>query len=419
MTEPLLRNLTLLLPLVAVVAAAVVRDRRGELRERVAAAVLATLLAWTGVLAVESLGSWWVFADGPSTVLGMPLETSLGWALGWGALPVIAGGRPVLWWLGFVWSDVLLVPRLGPLVRLGDDWLLGEAVLLVVVAAPALVLGRATHTHRHLGLRVALQALTFTALVGWAVPTLALARDDLGWADVVDHSFAVRGLLLLGAVLVGVPVLAAVAELWRVGEGTPFPWDPPVRLVTTGPYAYLHNPMQTGASLLLALLAGAAGSVTLGLGVLVAVVFSVAVAERHESAVLADRWPGYRGYRAAVRGWVPRRRPHVGAGSTLWVSRTCGLCAETGEAVQLLRPEGLIVRAAEEAGRPLVRMRWEEGRTSDDGVRALARALELSGLGWAWVGWLVRLPVLGSGVQAVADACGLGPRTLPMRTVSP
>ncbi|MBM6402833.1 hypothetical protein JQN72_01055 [Phycicoccus sp. CSK15P-2] len=408
-----LRNATLALPLLLVALAAGWRVRSGDLAGRVPAAVLATLLAWVGVVAVESAGSWWTVAPGPTTVLGLPLETSLGWALAWGALPVLAGGRVLLWWAGFLWVDVLVVPRLDPLVRLGEHWLLGEALLLVLVAAPALALGRLTVSRRHLPTRVVLQVVTFTGLFGWAAPTLALAADGLGWADVVDHGLVGRTLLLVAAVGVGVPVLAAVAELARVGRGTPFPWDPPDRLVTSGPYAYVRNPMQSGMCLLLVLLAVAAGSWTLGLGVLVAATFALAVAEPHEHATLAVRWPGYPSYRRAVRPWVPRWTPVADDPATLWVSETCGLCRATGHTVEGLRPSGVRLRPAESAPVVLTRMRWCAGDTDDRGVAALARALERTRLPWAWVGWLVRLPVLGTGVQVVADACGLGPRVLP------
>ncbi len=421
MTEPLLRNLTLALPALAVLAAAAVRARQGALRRRVPAAVLATLLAWVGVLAVEVLGDWWRFDPGPSSVLGMPLETSLGWALAWGALPVLAGGRPLLWWLGLLWLDVTLVPHLEPLVHLGPSWLVGEALLLGVVAAPALVLGHLTVSGRWLGVRVVLQGATFTALFGWAAPTLALAHDGLGWGDVVDHGLAVRSLLLVAAVALAVPALSAVVELWRVGAGTPFPWDPPRRLVTTGPYAYLHNPMQTAVVGLLALLAAASGSVTLAVGVGVALLFSVAVAEPHERMVLGERWEGHRAYHRAVRGWVPGWRPVAAEPSTLWVSETCGLCRSTGAAVRRLGPTCLDLRDAEGAPVHLTRMRWAGAGTHDGGVAALARALERTTLPWAWIGWLVRLPLVRPAVQAVADACGLGPRELPapVRTVSP
>ena len=54
--------------------------------------------------------------------------------------------------------------------------------------------------------------------------------------------------------LPGVLGLCAVQEFVKRGGGTPIPYDPPCKLVTSGPYAYLRNPMQVSAMLVLLLL---------------------------------------------------------------------------------------------------------------------------------------------------------------------
>ena len=58
--------------------------------------------------------------------------------------------------------------------------------------------------------------------------------------------------------LVAVPLLAVGLWLWAwsllhflKARGTPVPFNPPPRLVTTGPYAYVRNPMMSGVFLLL------------------------------------------------------------------------------------------------------------------------------------------------------------------------
>lgn len=412
------RNLVLATALLAVGVAALVRHLRTGLAGLVPGASLATLWALVAVLLVEQVQPWWEFAPAPTSMAGMPVEVALGWALMWGALPVLAGGRPWLWLAGFAWLDAATMPLLDPLVRLRDGWLAGEVLLLAVAAAPALALGWATTHRRWLWARVVGQGTLFTGLFGVALPTAALRADGLGWRDVVDHPYGVRSLLLTTAVLVAVPALAAVAELARAG-GTPYPWDPPDRLVTTGPYAYLANPMQLGTSALLALVSLAAGSPTLALGTAFAVAFSVVLAERHEHDTLSRRWPAYAGYRRHVRAWLPRWRPYVPEPAVLWVSETCTLCTATGLALDGLAPSGLDRRAAEEAPVRLRRMRWQApaaaGGAHDDGVAALARALEQTTLVWAWLGWWMRLPGPAQVLQLVADACGLGPREVPVR----
>lgn len=408
----LVRNLVLAVALVATAGAATWRASRGDLAGRTPAVALATLAVWVAVLAVEQATDLWTFREAPTTVAGMPLEVSLGWALLWGAVPTLLGGPLWAWLVGFAWVDVVAMPLLTPLVTLDDGWLVGEALLLVAAAAPGLVLGRATVERRWLPARVVLQAALFTGLFGWLLPHLALEVDGLAWGDVVDHPYLVRSALLTAAVLLGVPALAAVVELARAG-GTPFPWDPPSRLVTTGPYAYLANPMQLGAAGLLGLLALAAGSVTLAVGTAFCVAFSVVLAERHERATLTDRWPAYGTYRRHVRAWWPRWRPYVPTPATLWVSDTCPLCAATGAMVETLEPTGLVRRAAEGAPEPLRRMRWDDGTSTSSGVAAFARALEHSTLPLAWLGWWMRLPGVDRVLQLVGDAVGLGPRTLP------
>lgn len=415
----LVRNVVLAVALVATAGAAAYRHARGDLAGRTPAAVLATLAVWVVVLAVEEGTDLWRFHVAPTTVAGMPLEVSLGWALLWGAVPTLLGGPVWAWLVGFAWVDLVAMPLMGAVVVLHDGWLVGEALLLAGAAAPGLLLGRATVLRRWLPLRVGLQAALFTGLFGWLLPHLALRIDGLSWADVVDHPYLVRSLLLAAAVGIAVPALSAVVELARAG-GTPFPWDPPSRLVTTGPYAYLANPMQVGAVGLLGLLALAAGSPSLAVGTLFCLTFSVVLAERHERATLARRWAAYGTYRQHVRAWWPRWRPYVPSPATLWVSEECDLCAATGAVVDLLTPTGLELRAAEEAPRPLRRMEWETrtGTTTGTttGVGAFARALEHTTLPWAWMGWWMRLPGVDRVLQLVADGVGLGPRTLTART---
>ncbi|MDH3298120.1 MAG: isoprenylcysteine carboxylmethyltransferase family protein [Gemmatimonadota bacterium] len=74
------------------------------------------------------------------------------------------------------------------------------------------------------------------------------------------ESAGMTGPAAMGAVqIVGMVVGAAGAALalWcvatfaAVGKGTPAPFDPPRRLVVSGPYAFVRNPMYIGAELVL------------------------------------------------------------------------------------------------------------------------------------------------------------------------
>jgi hypothetical protein len=84
-----------------------------------------------------------------------------------------------------------------------------------------------------------------------------------------------------------------------------------------------------------------------------------------------------------------------------------------GRWLQRRQPRGLrIVSAADYPSRELDRLTFRSAdQTSEEqGVAALARALEHIHLGWAAIGWTLRLPVVCQVVQVLVDASGGGPR---------
>lgn len=115
-----------------------------------------------------------------------------------------------------------------------------------------------------------------------------------------------------GALLVGlglVPIVLAFVAFVRAG-GTPVPVAAPARLVVSGLYRHVRNPIYVGFLVVLAgqaLLFGSAGLV-----VYAAVAWCVvAVAVRfYEQPRLARRFgAGYERYRHAVPAWIPRLHP--------------------------------------------------------------------------------------------------------------
>lgn len=405
----LARYLCLMVPAGAVLAAA---RAGGAARGSAAGAGLAFVAAAVGVAALHEVATaagWYAFAPVDGAYRGLPVDLWLGWAALWGPAPVLLRRwLPVPVALGLLlFVDVVAMPALDPLVRLGPHWLLAEVIGLLAVALPAQLLGRWTADRRHLLPRVLLQMVVFTGLVLWLVPSVAFTLGDGDW----DHlrRLSAGGLLVLGqaALLTALPALAAVREFAVRGGGTPFPWDPPARLVTTGVYAYLANPMQTGAVLLLGLLAAVTRSATLAAAVLAAVAFSTAVAGPHERHDLRRRHgTAWESYRRNVPAWWPRWRPYaVAAPARLWLDDDCGPCAAVGAFLTGRSPRRLTVLPARRCDRRLRRARYTaaDGFTVS-GVAAVAQGLDHVNLGWAYAGWLLRLPVLDRLAQLVTDA---------------
>ncbi|MGC1213659.1 MAG: methyltransferase [Micromonospora sp.] len=402
------RYLSLAVPLAATVAAARFERDRGAR----AAALLAFLAAAVGIAALNETArsnAWYAFAPVRGAYRGMPVDLWIGWAALWGSVPVLLRRvLPLPLTVGLLlWVDVVAMPALHPLVRLGPYWLVGEVVGLTAVALPAQLLGRFCADRRHLLVRTLLQVTLVTALLLWFVPSLAFELGDGSWARLTALPPSAALLVAQVALLLATPALTAVREFASRGGGTPYPWDPPGRLVTTGPYAYLANPMQVSAVALVLLTAVLTHSVTLLLAAGAGVAFSSAVARPHERYDLDTRYgEAWRDYRRHVRDWWPRWRPYPsGSPAVLWLDDDCGPCAATWRFLARRRPVGLRIRPAGEHPGVL----WRAGYTGDGGheergVAAVARALEHLHLGWALVGWALRLPGVTWLAQLVTDA---------------
>ncbi|MFC9742298.1 methyltransferase family protein [Streptomyces noursei] len=356
--------------------------------------------------------AWWTFhADGGSAA-GLPLDLLLGWTLLWGTLPVVTGadriGLPLLT-AGLAWFDLAAMPLAAPVVRLGPHWLAGEALAVTFVLVPGLLLARWTARDRRLALRAGAQMLLSGALM-LALP-LALVRPTLpggraGWA--------IAGQLLAVPLLLGV---VAVREFVQRGGGTPLPYDPPHQLVTSGPYAYVRNPMQLSVVLFYTLLGLLTRDARVLAGAVAAYAYGAGLATWHEGGPMRKTYgEPWTAYRAAVPAWLPRLRPWPGsARARLYVAESCGPCSQFGHWIARRRPVALELVPAERHSQPLRRMTYEtdDGAVRTEGIAALGRMLNHLHLGWAILGWLLVIPGLQRFVQLCADALGAGPRDIP------
>lgn len=376
-------------------------------------------LLMANVVAVGA--GWWSFDAEGGTLLGIPVDLLLAWVWLWAAIPRLAAPHaplPVLVAAALA-VDLVVMPAAAPVVQLGPAWLWGEALCLVAAFVPAQLLARWTVGQTHLFARATLQALAFAALVAFVLPAMAIEGSGAGWRPPLDRP---RWQVLLWLQVLALPAvmgLSAVHEFATRGGGTPVPFDPPARLVTSGLYAFVRNPMQISALLLLALLGIALGNVWIGLAAVMAHLYGAGLAAWDE----ADDMPARHGatwtaYVAAVPSWWPRWRPWWPADAPparLYVAGSCDMCRQVGAWISARRPEHLRIVAAEShPSAALVRVTYESagGDYSAEGIVALARALEHIHVAWALVGCLLRLPGLAPLLQLLVDASGGGPRTL-------
>ncbi|MFD4323356.1 methyltransferase family protein [Nocardioides sp. NPDC058538] len=271
-------------------------------------------------------------------------------------------------------------------------------------------LARWTLLDRHVVARGWAQALCAGCLIVGG--PLAVLAPEPRWPDVITSA----GVQL--AVVCALPSVAAMRELAIVGRGTPLPYDPPIRLVTSGPYAYVRNPMQISMVLVFVALALTFGDAWLLVAAVAAAAYSVGLAAWHEGAQLRRAFgDGWVAYRAEVPSWVPRWRPAAIDSATLWVAADCGICSEVGRWFLRHEPRGLAIRPAAEHPEVLYRVTYESAGVRVSGVEAVARALNHIDLRWAMAGWALGLPGVRHLVQLCTDAFGAGPR--PSRSADP
>jgi protein-S-isoprenylcysteine O-methyltransferase Ste14 len=101
--------------------------------------------------------------------------------------------------------------------------------------------------------------------LGLIVVFFLMSRGVDRWLSLPEASSYLVFCLVIGVLLIGFGFFLyflSVAEFLQVG-GTPVPFSPPPKLVATGPYRFVRNPMLTGIFIQLFGIAVALGSLSL------------------------------------------------------------------------------------------------------------------------------------------------------------
>lgn len=154
-----------------------------------------------------------------------------------------------------------------------------------------------------------IRSLTYGSLFV-AVLLVFLPARVLEWSGIARPSGIGALQVVGGLVVVGGAAVAVwcVATFVLVGRGTPAPFDPPRRLVVSGPYRWVRNPMYLGAAT--ALLGAALFYESLALAGYAILFLAVAhlFVKKYEEPTLARTFGAeYEAYRARVGRWLPGR----------------------------------------------------------------------------------------------------------------
>jgi protein-S-isoprenylcysteine O-methyltransferase Ste14 len=406
-----------------VLLAAGLGSRRRLERRHSGALLLSFLWCLPSLLVVQLLNlhfGWWSFHAGGGLLRSMPADLYLGWAVLWGVLPELAFSRQRLWMalVAFLGLDLIAMPACAPVIELSHSWLAGELAAICLVFLPAQLFARWTLNDTHLHLRVWMQVAAACGIFMFLpVEIVAGVTGHDAWEALLSGAPWLRNLELQLVFLLAAGGISATQEFAGRGLGTPVPYDPPRRLVVSGLYRYLANPMQLFCALTLTSWGAVLHNPWITGSGAITIIYSVGLARWDEGEDLEERFgASWLLYRRHVRNWIPRWRPWHGPNAPvpcLYVAEACGPCSQVRRWLEDRNPVALTIVAAEDhPSASLTRITYDpmDGTPAENGVAAFARALEHLHFGWAWLGAVLRLPWICHLTQWLLDAGGLGPQ---------
>ncbi len=337
----------------------------------------------------------WHFGDNALKIMGFPADIWFGGTLLWG--PVIFLAFPNLnpWIPALIIMTLcgILLPSFDPFMVMGPGWFAGIVAIFALTHLPSLYLARWTARDCNLPGRAFLLAMAYGPLVFFTLPSVIMRAMGGGWARLSEWPTGALVLFATALVACLIPGLTTAQAFALHGAGTPIPLDPTKRLVRTGIYAYIRNPMQASASLGWVLLGLALQNIWVALAAAMAVCFVQGIVRWHHRQDLEIRFPeGWAEYCAHVPEWWPRWRPWVRAPARLRVDRAVPWQRRLVGLLTVLGPVGLTVEDG--AGAPLYLSPDE--LQSFGGVLAFIKALEHVNLAGAFLAaalFLLVLPV--------------------------
>ncbi|MFI5118360.1 MAG: methyltransferase family protein [Terriglobales bacterium] len=288
-----------------------------------------------------------------------------------------------------------------------------QALIVALYFIPAQLFARWTRESRNLPVRASLHIIFHAGLLLGVLPALIVTCSGGNWNAPFARSSLMNKLYLQLLMVPAVVLISSVQEFARRGRGTPAPADPPHRLVTSGTYAYVANPMQVGKVLVVAGWGFFWWHPWMFVAALGGLLYSIGVASPREDTEMAQRFSTvWICYRQQVRRWWPRWKPYVDCsedssvaqirGARLYLRLECEPCSQLARWLRQRTIGLLVLPIAEHRGR----ITYDPGNGSmvEHGVVALARALEHVNLAWALFGGILRLPGIAWLAQLVADS---------------
>lgn len=130
--------------------------------------------------------------------------------------------------------------------------------------------------------------------------------------DIISWQSPLLLLLMLVSLAFGLFLMVWTMKMFAdVGQGSPAPWDPINKLIITGPYAYVRNPMLLGVFLVLLAEAIFFQSMALFVYLLIFIGINAVYFPLSEEKGLLKRYgQAYQEYKNNVPRFIPRLTPY-------------------------------------------------------------------------------------------------------------
>ena len=352
----------------------------------------------------------WSFNKEENLTIFIPFDLLFIWVVMWGILPffILKGSKLLITAIALLWVDVIFMPYLEVygIITLEKYWLVGELLMILLVFIPGYLWSKFSFTHKHTGLRSLLQFICVAIIYCLGIPFITLTYFP------VTLNFAawyMPYVVQLGFII-AMPSIAALIDLYVKGNGTPFPYDPTTKLVRTGVYSYIRNPIQWSLTFLFIPLAIFYSSPILLIGVVVSLAYTIGVSNPQEFASMEERFgEEWNKYKVAVPAWSFLWRPITIPVGIIYFKKECHSCSSIRSWFESRQPINLEFVYAEdyEAG-ILQQVAYVDYRGQEvSSVKAIANALEHINLGWAVLGWFMRLPGINYVLQNIIDSMAI------------
>lgn len=351
----------------------------------------------------------WQFISEQSLNIAMPLDIYFIWIICWAVIPVyfFKGKYVLIVVLIFLSIDILCMPyfeKLG-ILKLGPNWLIGELSLITLVFLPAYLWAKFSFEDKQLSWRVRLQVITMGLILILVLPFLLLSYQSKPF--VLENNSIIIQLIFI----IALPSLIAIKDLYSLGKGSPFPLDPTKNLVQIGVYAYIKNPIQWSFTLLFIPLSILYKEPLLLIGFVSSIAYTIGVSNIQENEDMTKRFGKlWVNYNLNVPKWRFLLKPAAIPKGIIYFKQDCQQCNEIKTWFTNQKATNLTLKYAHEHHNNIRQVTYTDYLGNNHtSVTAIAHALEHIHLGWACLGWFIRLPLINYVIQAIINAIGFDP----------